>query len=63
MLSLLSNMSSEDRKFMTRKMKELLLSIHNKPLEVQNTLLKKHHLEWKGDSEQTDDILVIGIKV
>jgi serine phosphatase RsbU (regulator of sigma subunit) len=51
------------KKFMYKPLKELLLSINNAPLldiqhELQNTFDK-----WKGDIEQVDDVLIIGIRV
>jgi ligand-binding sensor domain-containing protein/serine phosphatase RsbU (regulator of sigma subunit) len=55
--------SPRDKKLMTKKFKEILGSIQNLSISEQGEFLKKHHLEWKGDMEQTDDVLVIGIKV
>ena len=51
------------RKFMSRNFKELLLKIHEKPMDVQEQILEKTFDEWKGDYIQLDDILVIGIKL
>jgi len=51
------------RKFMSRNFKELLLKIHEKPMDVQQQILEKTFEEWKGDYIQLDDILVIGIKL
>ncbi|MDD2278361.1 MAG: two-component regulator propeller domain-containing protein [Bacteroidales bacterium] len=52
----------EGKKFKFRRFRHLLLNIHKYPLEIQ----KKHLLgsinEWKGENEQVDDILIIGIK-
>jgi hypothetical protein len=33
------------------------------PMEAQREFLQKRLLEWKGDNDQVDDILVIGIKI
>ncbi len=52
-----------NKKFMTKRFKELLLSIAGKPMEEQKRLLDKQIESWKGAMEQTDDILVIGIGV
>lgn len=52
----------KDRKFSVRRFHAALLEIHTMPLANQKKILKKKHLEWKGDSEQTDDILVLGIR-
>ena len=52
----------EGKKFKFRRFRHLLLNIHKYPLEIQ----KKHLLgsinEWKGASEQVDDILIIGLR-
>jgi len=51
------------KKFKSRNLKELLLSLHPKPLEEQKLLLAKHFNNWKGNEEQIDDVTVLGIKI
>ncbi len=52
------------KKLMTKKFKELLLSIHHQPMEAQGSSLHRFIIEWMGTSyEQVDDMLVIGIKI
>jgi len=51
------------KKFMTKRFKELLLEIHTKPMSEQKEILWNTILEWRGDIEQIDDIIVIGIKI
>jgi serine phosphatase RsbU (regulator of sigma subunit) len=53
----------ENKKFMTRNFKALLESLSAKDMNTQEKELIKSHTSWKGDYEQVDDILVIGIKV
>ncbi|MFL5753292.1 MAG: SpoIIE family protein phosphatase [Bacteroidia bacterium] len=55
--------SVSDKKVMTRKFKEILLSIQQLPMAEQEKHLEKFHLDWKGSMEQTDDVLVIGVRV
>jgi serine phosphatase RsbU (regulator of sigma subunit) len=55
--------SADDKKFMTRKLKDLLLSVQDKSMQEQMKLLEEYHLEWKGNADQTDDVLVIGVRV
>jgi serine phosphatase RsbU (regulator of sigma subunit) len=55
--------SPQDKKLMTRKFKEIILSIQNKSMEEQKEYLGSFIDEWKGNMEQTDDILVIGVRV
>jgi PAS domain S-box-containing protein len=51
------------KKFMSKKFKEYLLEIHLQPMDLQKTLLKETFEKWKGDLDQTDDVLVIGVRV
>lgn len=53
----------DDKKFTTKKFRQFLFDIHTEPCDVQRYLLDKKLDEWKGDNEQIDDVLVIGIKV
>lgn len=49
------------KKFMYRRLKEIFLSINNLPVKEQNIALKKAFMEWKGEYEQIDDVLVMGV--
>lgn len=51
------------KKLMTKKFKEELLSIHTKSMEEQGAHLRNFIETWQEQTEQTDDILVIGIKI
>jgi len=51
------------KKLMTAKFKEMLLSIQGMSMREQEGYLKKYFEEWKGDNEQVDDVLVIGVRV
>ena len=37
--------------------------MHGYKMDYQKFILEKKHNEWKGQLEQIDDILVIGLKV
>ena len=50
------------KKFKTKKFRNLLLEISKKPLDEQFRILDEKHLQWKGTSQQTDDILIVGIR-
>jgi ligand-binding sensor domain-containing protein/serine phosphatase RsbU (regulator of sigma subunit) len=43
-------------------LKELLLRIHGKSMSEQKQLVEDHLDKWRGEYEQVDDILVIGIR-
>lgn len=51
------------KKFKSKRFKELLISIKDKPMEEQRSLLDDAFEEWKGNLEQLDDVCVIGVKV
>jgi ligand-binding sensor domain-containing protein len=52
-----------NRKFMKKRFRELLQSISHHPMAEQRRILVETFEKWKGDNRQTDDILVIGIRV
>lgn len=52
----------ENQKFMGKRFSRLLLEIHKLPLEEQSARLADEFGKWKGTHEQTDDVLVIGIR-
>jgi serine phosphatase RsbU (regulator of sigma subunit) len=51
------------KKLMTKKFKEILLEIRNKPMKDQKNHLDNFIENWKAKTEQVDDILVIGVKL
>ena len=54
---------SNKNKFMSKNFKKLLLSIADRTMLEQNQIIDKTYKEWKGNSTQLDDILVLGIKI
>lgn len=52
----------ENKKFMIRRFRDLLVNIHSKPIAEQKTKVESAINEWIGANEQTDDIAVIGIR-
>jgi two-component system, sensor histidine kinase LadS len=54
----------QGKKFMTTHFRELLWSIYDKPMDIQRQILKQTLIDWQADEHlQTDDILVIGVKL
>lgn len=53
------------RKFMLKRLRNLFLEIHTKPMEEQKQILDERLEEWiqQGEEKQLDDILVIGVKI
>ena len=53
----------DNRKFMRRNFKELLLEIHEESMYEQKRILDKRLSKWMDGREQLDDILVVGVRV
>ncbi|MCD6019098.1 MAG: protein serine/threonine phosphatase [Bacteroidetes bacterium] len=51
------------KKFLYKTLKELLLSINHMSMHEQQQAIQSAFTNWKGDLEQVDDVLVIGIRV
>lgn len=49
------------KKFKYKQLEQLLLSMHQQPMAGQKQKLEKRFTEWKGDLEQVDDVLVLGL--
>lgn len=53
---------TENKKFMYRRFRYLLLTIHNFPVNDQKTILYENFKTWMGLNEQVDDMMVIGFR-
>lgn len=53
----------DNMKFMSKRLSQLLLDIHHKPMQEQMGILQNTIDAWKGANQQTDDILVMGLKL
>ncbi len=51
------------KKFMSRQLKQLLISVAHFPLKKQKEYLEEAFVKWQGNLEQVDDVTVIGIRV
>jgi len=54
---------TQDKRFMIKQLKEILLFNHKKDMNRQMEILIEELNRWKGDLVQTDDILVLGIRI
>jgi serine phosphatase RsbU (regulator of sigma subunit) len=52
-----------DKKFKYNQLKQILLSMTGLPLASQKETLEYSFKEWKGKSQQNDDVLVFGFQV
>ena len=51
-----------DAKYKSKPFKRLLHKISLEPAKVQAELLDSEHVAWQGDTEQVDDILILGMR-
>lgn len=51
------------KKFKYKQLNNLLVQFSHKPLLEQKRILDERFEEWKGNLEQVDDVLVVGIKI
>lgn len=51
------------KKFLSSNFKKLLQDIAIKPTGMQSEILDRELKDWKKDREQTDDILIMGLKI
>jgi serine phosphatase RsbU (regulator of sigma subunit) len=52
----------ENKKFMYRRFRYLLMTIHGFPVNDQKSILEENITTWMGTNEQVDDMMVIGFK-
>lgn len=52
-----------DKKLNRKTLEQYLIDIHLMPMSNQRTTLRERLREWQGDKEQTDDILIIGLRI
>jgi serine phosphatase RsbU (regulator of sigma subunit)/Tfp pilus assembly protein PilF len=51
------------KKFKSNAFRELLLSIQDKAMEEQKTIIDEAFESWRGNLEQIDDVCIIGVQV
>jgi len=53
----------QNQKFSGKAFRKLLYDIREKPLAEQKEVLLRTFAQWKGNNKQTDDVLVMGIRI
>jgi serine phosphatase RsbU (regulator of sigma subunit)/ligand-binding sensor domain-containing protein len=53
----------EGKKYKYRRFRHLLLALHQLPMDRQLEFLRRSIMDWKGNLDQVDDILVMGIRI
>ncbi len=51
-----------DKKFNRKRLKELLLRMRERPMDVQREELERTFERWKGLREQVDDVCILGLR-
>ena len=51
------------KKFKYKAFKQLLMDHADKSMEHQQTVLNDTILEWQGENDQIDDMVIVGLKV
>jgi len=53
----------DEKKFLSKNFKNLLLEIHDQAMHDQKDILEKALSDWMGKNPQVDDLLVVGVRV
>ncbi len=51
------------KKFLKKNLRKLILDIQNYPMNIQKEILEERLGTWMGKSPQTDDILIVGVRI
>ena len=54
---------TNNKKLMAKRLKDILSGLSHRPMSLQSFQLKKVFNEWKGQADQTDDVLVVGLEL
>jgi serine phosphatase RsbU (regulator of sigma subunit) len=54
---------TKGKKYKYKPLQDLLISVSDQPMTKQKEILNSNIEDWKGNLEQVDDILMIGIKI
>jgi len=52
-----------NKRFTSQRFKNMLVQIYKQPMVEQHKILDQAFNEWKGNNEQTDDVLVVGVRL
>lgn len=53
----------KNKKYKTERLKQFLLKNCDEKLEVQSKLINEEFEIWRGENEQIDDVLIMGVKI
>ncbi|MCF6366418.1 MAG: SpoIIE family protein phosphatase [Bacteroidales bacterium] len=52
-----------NKKFKYTQLKDVIMSVQSKPMKEQGEILKNKLIEWQGNEDQIDDILIMGVQM
>ncbi|MBK9191124.1 MAG: SpoIIE family protein phosphatase [Crocinitomicaceae bacterium] len=61
--SQLEGSKGKGKKYTYKRFKQFLMANSGKPSAEQHQLLRNEFVNWKGDSEQIDDVLIVGVRI
>jgi serine phosphatase RsbU (regulator of sigma subunit) len=53
----------DGKKFKAKRFRELLVEISSRPMKEQKEIIISTFENWKGDQDQVDDIVVLGVRI
>ncbi|MGD0341940.1 MAG: SpoIIE family protein phosphatase [Bacteroidales bacterium] len=53
----------EGKKFKAKRFRELLVEISSRPMKEQKEIIENTFEKWKGNQDQVDDIVVLGVRI
>lgn len=51
------------KKFMIKRLKSILVEINHQPMEKQKEIILDEFNKWKGNEDQVDDVVMLGVKI
>jgi len=54
---------NNDRRLYTKGLQEIIMQVYHEKLGIQSGMIEQHLLNWQGENRQTDDMLMIGLKI
>ena len=54
---------AKQKKYMQKRFKTFLNSIKNNTCDEQGELIDQEYNNWRGDTEQIDDVCIIGVRI
>ena len=54
---------SNNKKFLRKRFTELLVELADLSIEEQHAKIETTFMNWKGNTDQTDDVAMIGVRI